>query len=146
MASEAITRIDKPYRLSRLDSEFLLEYCNNGGNATKAYRTIRPEVDESACGIYGCRILKRIRTRATWSDLLKASGLDDTKLVSKMTELLEADKVIPTKDGAITVSDNAIRQRALELLSDWHGKTKTEIKVGLTYQIIPRVKSAGSNG
>ena len=45
--------------LTQSEKNFIEEYRRNGGKATEAYQTIRPDIERRSASVIACRMLKR---------------------------------------------------------------------------------------
>lgn len=105
-------------RLRLIEAKFLQAYLA-GANQTDAYLVVRPNVSRQTAGARGCLIMKRIREKVPWKDLLEACDLGEIRLIAELRKRLEAKK---TDDA-----DNTTRMRATELLAEMLGKKKADI-------------------
>lgn len=72
----------------RKHQDFLIEYINNNGNATKAYKsTINSSVSDASAAVMGCNILKKLNI----DDLLDYSGHGPDKMMRAMERLYKED-------------------------------------------------------
>jgi len=99
-----------------------------GGNITRAYLKIRPDVTESSAASLGTRMLQRIKKKADFDHLLEAGGLGMTRLIAEVEKGLNAETTKYWQDEVVGVhEDNATQQRARELLADLLGVRKQKL-------------------
>lgn len=78
----------------------------------------------------GSRLMKRIKEKCDWEKLLEEAGLGWERIMSKLSELLEAETTKFYFGKAVAnITDNSTRMRAVELLADLHGLRKQEVKI-----------------
>lgn len=74
--------------------------------------------------------MRKIKEKYNWEKLLDEAGLGWERIMSKLTEMLDANTERFYQDQSLGVfTDNTNRMRALELLVDLHGFRKQEVKI-----------------
>ncbi len=69
--------------------------------------------------------MKRLKEKHDWDQLLSDAGLGYERIFPKLEEMLEAKITKFYQDESLgEFTDNATRMRALELLTDLHGRRK----------------------
>jgi hypothetical protein len=108
------------------ERQFFRAYVS-GMTATDAYLLVKPDVTRDTAAKMGYRLLKRLKGKP-WGQKLDDADQDEVRIL----EVLE---------DQLNCADPAIRQRALELLVDLHGKRKAEVNVHTdVIQIVPAPK------
>jgi len=74
------------------ERKFIDAYIENGGNATKAYLVINPNIKRENARQYGYRMLQKVDISV--SEFLDKAGITDIQLSQKLKEGLDATKVI----------------------------------------------------
>ena len=74
------------------ERKFIKAYIENSGNATEAYLTINPKIKRKNAREYGYRMLQKVDISVT--ELLELMGVTDVCLHQKLSEGLDATKVI----------------------------------------------------
>ena len=80
------------------ERKFIDAYIANGGNATKAYMEINPDIEEKSARELGCRMLTKVNISN--NELMDMMGMTDAYLQEKLDQGLNATKtisVIPIK-------------------------------------------------
>lgn len=124
--------------ITPLEARFFLAYIS-GKTLTDAYLEVRPNVTRDSAGRGGHLLLKRIKRKASWNDLLNTADLGPTRLLREVDKRLRAETTHFFQDKAVTdVEDNATRMRATELLARLLGKLRTDVDLHTdTISIIP---------
>jgi len=79
--------------------------------------------------VAACKMMKRIKENCNWDRLLSESGLGYERIFPKLEEMLEAKVTKFYQDESLgEFTDNATRMRALELLTDLHGRRKQVVE------------------
>ena len=115
--------------LNTQERRFLLAHVE-GASLTEAYLLLRPGIERESAKVLGCRMLKRIVRKASWSALLEEAGLGDARIMRGLEAALSATKKIFFEGKEIAeVPDNGTRMDALVLLADLLGRRKAELTV-----------------
>lgn len=73
--------------------------------------------------------MKRLKQKHDWDQLLSDAGLGYERIFPKLEEMLEAKVTKFYQDESLgEFTDNATRMRALELLTDLHGRRKQVVE------------------
>lgn len=73
--------------------------------------------------------MKRLKEKHDWDQLLSDAGLGYERIFPKLEEMLEAKVTKFYQDEPLgEFTDNATRMRALELLTDLHGRRKQVVE------------------
>ena len=76
------------------------------------------------------KLMKRLKTKHDWDQLLSDAGLGYERIFPKLEEMLEAKYTKFYQDKSLgEFTDNSTRMRALELLVDLHGRRKQVMEV-----------------
>ena len=116
--------------LTYREREFLKLYF--GGMAQwRAYlATARTPVTETSAKSHAYRMLKRLRQKSQFQDLLVAGNLDDLRLIREINKRFRAKRTEFYQGKAVaTLTDNTNLQRNTELLADILGRRKTEVEL-----------------
>ena len=136
-------RGSKVKRLSVREARFLLAHIE-GASLTDSYLKIAPEMDRDVAATLACRMLRRIRAKIPWEQILSEAGLGEVRLMRKLEELLEATFTKYYQNVSLgDHTDNATRMRATELLAELLGRRKADISLHVdTVEVIPAPKPA----
>jgi len=75
------------------------------------------------------KLMKRLKEKHDWDQLLSDAGLGYERIFPKLEEMLGAKVTKFYQDKSLgEFTDNATRMRALELLTDLHGKRKQVVE------------------
>jgi len=101
-----------------------------GECATNAYLKISPDISRESAAVLGPRMLKRIKKKADFEQLLEAGGLGLDRLALELEKGLNAKTTKFYQDEPLgDFEDNTVQQRARELLADFHGKRRQKVDV-----------------
>lgn len=89
---------------------FLYEWLKNGCNATKAYKSLHPDITDGSARVLASRKLAKVNTSA----LLASFGIEYTDLFKGLKEGLQAKKIV--SDG-IEVPDYKTRLDYLKTIA-----------------------------
>ena len=122
----------KPQRnaLTPRERRFLAAYFG-GMSQWRAYLvTTDKPITESSAKSLASKMLKRIRRKTEYRELLDAANLGDTRLLREVNKRFRAMRTEFYQGEAVAVvTDNTNRQRNTELLADLLGRRKTEIEL-----------------
>lgn len=72
---------------------FIDEYVSNGGNGTKAYLKVYPEVtNENVAGTAAARLLRNVRIRAEINNKLEAQRVTESFIIASLMEVAQSHK------------------------------------------------------
>ena len=106
---------------------------------TDAYLNVSPQntVAHRSASELGSRMMKRIKKKANWNEVLLGAGLDNMRLASEMNRMLGMQKVVYYEGKNIgKCEDSGIQMRATELLADLLGLRKQAVDVNHSGKII----------
>lgn len=121
-------------KLTSRERRFLIKYleCGHIGNA---YLYISPKTKVSNSFASGSRLMKNIKTKISWDQLLEEAGLGETRLMMELDKRLNAEHERFYQDKSLgTFEDNQTRMKATDLLADILGVKKREVKIDNTYR------------
>ena len=124
------------------ERRFLALYFSNGMDQSAAYRELdrqlrsessNPEyrdyvISEETIRPMASKIMRRIRGKAEWEDILASAGLDDMRLAFDMDRLLKAQRSVVSQGKIVgTEDDNMAQAKMVELLAKTRGRDKSAL-------------------
>jgi|TARA_Y100000310_G_scaffold271862_1_gene286566 hypothetical protein len=122
--SKKLTKVD---RLTIRERRFLHAYLREGLSATDAYLLIATKViTTGSARELGSRLLKRIKKKVEWTEMLDAADLGLDRLAGEMNRMLRMQKVVHYQGEEVgTYEDSGTQMRAVDLLADLLGQKKS---------------------
>ena len=81
------------------------------------------------------RMMKRIRSKSEWQDILDSANLGDFQLAYHIQRLLRAKRPIATGGKVIDSDDGPTQAKMVALLAELRGKKKAAIEVGVQVKV-----------
>lgn len=81
------------------------------------------------------RMMKRIRSKSEWKDILDSANLGDFQLAYHIKRLLKAKRPIATGGKVIDSDDGPTQAKMVSLLAELRGKKKAAIEVGVQVKV-----------
>ena len=92
------------------------------------------------------KLMRRLKEKHDWDQLLSDAGLGYERIFPKLEEMLEAKTEKFYQDRSLgEFTDNATRMRALELLTDLHGRRKQTLEVKGTITLADAIQKNYEN-
>jgi len=109
---------------------FLKAYFS-GMSETDSFLHVRPETPRLSAGAQGCKMLKAIKAKMNWGELMDAAGLGDARLLQELTRHLKMKKVTFWQGQEIEgdFEDATVQLKATEILADLLGKRKHALEL-----------------
>jgi len=120
-------------KLTARERKFFIEYIETG-DVTGSYLHISPDSKKENAAKSGSRLLRKIKDKVSWEQLLSEAGLGADRLLYELEQRLKAKTTKHYQDKSLgEFEDNNTRMRATELLSDILGVKQKEISIDHTY-------------
>ena len=87
--------------LTITEALFITEYIKNGGDGTKAYLSIKPDVKRSSAAVSACRLLKRVTVAVTIGTIISDSIATREKLIEEAMKIMEKAEEAGDYDSAL---------------------------------------------
>ena len=121
--------INESDRLTISERRFFYSYLRTGEQKA-AFILAFPHKKLKNPDAAASKLMKRLKAKHDWDQLLSDAGLGYERIFPKLEEMLEAKTEKFYQDKSLgEFTDNATRMRALELLTDLHGKRKQTLEV-----------------
>ena len=120
--------INESDRLTIAERRFFYSYLRTGEQKA-AFLLAFPHKKLKNPDSAATKLMKRLKEKHDWDQLLSDAGLGYERIFPKLEEMLEAMTTKFYQDENLgEFTDNATRMRALELLTDLHGKRKQVVE------------------
>ena len=96
------------------EQEFLKEYIDLKGNATKAYLKIHPNVNKESAAVLGHKVLRKINVSI--AEILDKMGMDDAVLSKKLQDGLNAVRYTGTGKNKKTIPNYYVVAKYLDMI------------------------------